>query len=494
MNSRLADLKNLLERLLGELALASYRRDAGIARMSERGEVIRKHNALLDPALFDMLAEESERSDEGERDGIAQIRRALVFLHLDEEARNSDEQLRERMGEARIWVGEEEFPFRDLTRRIAGASDRRTRALLARAREKTVGGWEPILRERIDRLERKARDLGYEGYGDLLRAESGIDLQALEGQLGEFLARTQDIYRDVLFWLIKKRLGIDPAETEHHDLIRAFRGEEFDGLFPGEKVVSTLAVVARSLQIDLQAEGRLQIDLEDRPGKQSRPFVARVMVPDQIILSAPPGGGHALYRTLLHELGHALHFAYTGKGVSVPGRVLGDSSVTEAFAFTLERLVREPAWLRRFLDVKEPSAYVQFATAYRLYRLRRMAARFRYEMQLYGGEISPRSADAYRVSLSEACLSMFPRALYLFDLSRHLYSARHLQGWILEAMLHRHLVHYFEEDWFRNPRAGAFLLRLWNQGQESDAGRVSTQIGYPALDLQPLIEDLEAKF
>ena len=177
--------------------------------------------------------------------------------------------------------------------------------------------------------------------------------------------------------------------------------------------------------------------------------------------------------------------------MSLEGRFLGDHSVAEAFAFLFERLASDPGWLERYLGTEKPAPYVQFACAHKLSRLRRMAARFRYEVELYSDGDLANAPDAYRVALSEACLSMYPRALFLFDLSSHLYSARYLRGWILEGILHRHMVHYFEEDWHRNPRAGAFLRKLWRKGQETDGERLANQLGHTALDPQPLVEDFE---
>ncbi|MCZ6602056.1 MAG: hypothetical protein O6952_03535, partial [Planctomycetota bacterium] len=290
VKSNLDDLRDLVERFMGEMALARYRAGAGLGEEAAVDSVIQRHSSLMDPAILEMVAEASGSGEAGDGD---ELRRALVFLHLDEEARPSTERLLAEMRKARLRVSGEEIPFLESSRRIDAEGDRRLRALIARAREHKVAEWEPILQDRLARLDEKSREMGRKGYGALLEKESGFDLAALEGQIGEFLARTQDLYREVFSWLMKSRLQMEPADAEHHDLRRAFRGEEFDSLLSDGQLLTALSNFTRAIQIDLQAAGRIEFDLEDRPGKQSRPFFSRVRVPDQIILTAPPRGGHA---------------------------------------------------------------------------------------------------------------------------------------------------------------------------------------------------------
>ncbi len=52
----------------------------------------------------------------------------------------------------------------------------------------------------------------------------------------------------------------------------------------------------------------------------------------------------------------------------------------------------------------------------------------------------------------------------LLDLDDAFYSARYLRAWQLEATLRGRLVERFDEDWFRNPRSGPFVLELLERG------------------------------
>ena len=66
-----------------------------------------------------------------------------------------------------------------------------------------------------------------------------------------------------------------------------------------------------------------------------------------------------------------------------------------------------------------------------------------------------------------------------------------LRGFILGAMLERHLVHFFDRDWFSNPRAGAFFRKLWSMGYQLDPEELARHIGYEGLRLDDLIEPFE---
>jgi hypothetical protein len=68
-------------------------------------------------------------------------------------------------------------------------------------------------------------------------------------------------------------------------------------------------------------------------------------VPDEIYLVISPHGGRDDYAALFHEAGHTEHYAHVDPSLPFEYRHLGDNSVTEGFAFLLEHLTEDPAWL-----------------------------------------------------------------------------------------------------------------------------------------------------
>ena len=74
------------------------------------------------------------------------------------------------------------------------------------------------------------------------------------------------------------------------------------------------------------------------------------------MLVIQPIGGKDDWEALFHEAGHTEHFANTSADAARSRRgASGDPAVSEGWAALLERLVTEPAWLNRRLDVPRPA-------------------------------------------------------------------------------------------------------------------------------------------
>jgi hypothetical protein len=220
--------------------------------------------------------------------------------------------------------------------------------------------------------------------------------------------------------------------------------------------------------------------------------VATLRIPDEIVLVVRPGGGPDDYAAFLHELGHALHFAHTDPRLPVEDRRLGDASVTEAFAFLMDGLLRERGWLRRFVGLAQPADLLRFTAFHKLWFLRRYAAKLEYELTLHADGPTARCADLYRDLLAGATLVDWPRELSLADLDPFFYAARYLRAWIFEAQLRELLRERFDEEWYRNDRTGPFLLALWQRGQRDPIEQLAMELGLGPLSLDPLLAQLTA--
>jgi len=246
------------------------------------------------------------------------------------------------------------------------------------------------------------------------------------------------------------------------------------------------------MRIDPQAGRRIHLDDEPRPTKTTRAFVATPRIPDEVILVVRPAGGPDDYSAFLHELGHALHYAHIDAGLPVEYRRLGDPSVSEAFAFLLDGLLRERGWLRRFVGVTRPGDLLRFTAFHKLYFLRRYAAKLAYELLLHTEGATPRCADAYRELLAAATMVDWPRELYLADVDPFFYAARYLRAWIFEAQLRDLLRERYDEEWYRNDRTGPFLLTLWREGQRQRIEDLSSELGLGPPSLDPLLKQISA--
>jgi len=280
------------------------------------------------------------------------------------------------------------------------------------------------------------------------------------------------------------------------DGLALVRAPRFDPYFPAAEMEPAVRRQAREMGIDPTANGRAIYDVAPRPGKRSRAFCAPVRIPDEVYLVLLPYGGATDYRTFLHELGHTLHFAYMRDDLPFESRWLGDNSITEGYAMLFDYLMHDPGWLRRYsaLGKGRIGEYRRAAALEELQFLRRYCAKLLYELQLYGGDVPFSSLpDAYVDMLSSATLFRYRTADAFVDVDPRFYSARYLRAWQLQATLAETLVTRFDEDWFRNPRAGPWIVReLFGEGQRELASELAERVGARPLSFDPVVRAIEA--
>jgi hypothetical protein len=480
------------EAFLREAALEEYGNLAGLSAESRLAAVYERHAGLAD------------------RDLVAEVARAretaggpLAEFLVGHYAGRATAAVTDRLlaAEARATLdlpGEAEtLTYRNAAVAIRNEADRARRDRLARARSAVDGRLVPLRGELWARTYEALEAVGFADYVATCAGFSGIDYRLLRARLDAFTRATDDVYRDHLDYYLRKSVGPTPGGARAHDLARLLRAPQFDGLFPSSELLPAAERTAATLGLSLTAEGRIELDREARPGKTPRAFCMPVEVPGRVILVVMPQGGQDDWRAFLHELGHALHFAHVDAGLPFEARHLGDNSVTEGFAFTVEHLMHQRPWLRRRLGLAGGPLedYLRFAHFELLYIVRRYGAKLAYELDLHagggaaaapGGERARALADRYREALHRALLVDYPAEQYLADVDPGFYSARYLRAWMFEAQLREQLLERFDEDWFRNPKAGAFLTGLWREGQPARLEALAAKVGLPALDLGPL--------
>ena len=125
-----------------------------------------------------------------------------------------------------------------------------------------------------------------------------------------------------------------------------------------------------------------------------------------------------------------------------------------------------------------------------LFMVRRYCAKLTYEIRLHRGNLD-RMGPEYAERLSEATLFRYPEGEYLLDVDPGFYSARYLRAWQLQALLASQLTQRFDEDWFRNSRAGGFIQNLMSRGQADNGDQLATAVGGGPLSFEPLRLSLE---
>jgi hypothetical protein len=493
MSLDLSALRDDLEAFAEALNREEYAARAGL-KAESRAAAIRERFAHL--AARDTFAEIQSRaasaSDPEERRRLGYLAEFLGAAAIEYRVRARLDRLASAEAARTIVADGERLPLRSAEVRVKNESDRARRAVFERARCAAVAELNGLRREILEMSHDEAQRMGFADHTACCAALSGIDFVSLRDLLRPLLPRTQDAYRELLAWYLSRWADADPGRAHRHDLARVFRAAPLDASLPPNRLREAAEAPVRRMGLDPLAGGRIRVDDAPRPTKICRAFVATPRVPDEVILVVRPGGGPDDYAAYLHELGHALHFAYTDAALPVEYRRLGDTSVTEAYAFLFDGLLRERLWLRRFAGVSQPRDLLRFTALHKLWYLRRYAAKLEYELLLHAGASLRTAADVYRDLLTAATLAEWPRELYLADVDPFFYAARYLRAWIFEAQLRDLLRERFDEEWYRNDRTGPFLRELWRQGQRATLEALSETLGIGPPALEPLLAQIFA--
>jgi oligoendopeptidase F len=222
--------------------------------------------------------------------------------------------------------------------------------------------------------------------------------------------------------------------------------------------------------------------------------VVAAQVPQEVYLVVQPRGGRDDYAAILHESGHAEHFGNSSTDLPYEFRWLGDYSVTECFAFTMELLTLDAGWLKQHLAMPDDviKDYQRYAYTVLFYLIRRYSSKLEYELRLHDdGDLAGKD-QLYSEIMQRNLVVKHNPELYLSDVDPGFYCANYLRAWIMWAQLRKYLRKEYGNEWFNSQEAGAYLKKVWSLGQSLPAELLVKEFGYDSLDIGPLKEELVA--
>jgi hypothetical protein len=461
------------DRFSAELLEAYYLHFAGLKPTLELAPIYERHRDLTELETCQWLAAEAEGSRP--LTGAAELWRFACEGYLGDLTREHEERVAELEASLTATVDGEEIGFRMLRPLLANEPDRSRRESLDTARRGLVERINPIHEEALETVSEGVQQLGSPVLRKLYE-RFGFPLEQLGEKCSTFLADTEALHAEAFDRLLRARIGIPLVEAARWDVPRALRAPSWDDGFPAGRMVAALETTLDGLGIDLRAQRNVALDLDERPTKSPRAFCAPIEVPARVVLVIQPTGGLDDWAALFHEAGHTEHFAHASAHLPVEARRLGDNAVTEGYAFLLEHLVTDPAWLTRRLDIARPDELAAESGAILLYFVRRYAAKLLYELELHSGADPAGLADRY-VELQRTATMIEPAAEdYLADVDPGFYCTSYLRAWALEAQLSEHLRASFGRPWFAERKAGSLLRELWSEGQGLDADTLAREV------------------
>jgi hypothetical protein len=466
----------------------------GEKETSEQAEIVARYADLFTREQHEALRAEEDATEGDEHERLYRLREACLGGIVVAELAERMDRFENEFLAARVEFRDESLPLRSAQAMLAVLDDYGARTELGDLAADASARFNDDRYALISAGE--ALDAELSGETDPITrsaARKRIDMHELASALGQ-AAREQD----ESFWPLRERwidriLGEHEAEPASYHVAYLRRLSPLAETYTKERAVPVCLETLSRVGFDLAAEEHIRLDLDDRPQKNPRACVIASDPPNVVHLITRAQGGLHDYQGLLHEAGHALHYAGVDPALSYTYRRLArDHALTEIYSFLLESVSREPGWHARHFDLS-PGEAEENAEATRFLDVllfRRYAAKLDYELELWADlENAPDYAPKYAERLREATGFRYRPDGYLADMDDGFYSADYLRAWIRAAQLRAYLRESVGSDWWERSETGDFLRRLFAEGTRPSSEDVAARIGFDPLDTRPLVQE-----
>jgi hypothetical protein len=439
-------------------------------------------------------AVEAEHNNTGEfysslRTSLRKISEFLIDQHLDSSAATMmQESARFETDRTLIWEGKE-IPLSRIPVYLKDEPDAIKRRRLSESRAQASGSAD-LKRKAIAQLHSAALDLDFKSYADARHRISGIDYAKLLNSFDDIFRRQEDGYLERLRVSFETTLGISFREAGSWDVAHWLQKNDKTSVFSAGNLLSVVQATTAELGIQPERTDAVQFDMDRRDKKHPRPFCIPINIPHDIKVVMLPGDGSGCCAALLHEAGHAYHFAWTSPSLPVEHRIRGDRALAEAYAFLLDHLILDSQWLARMLAFTKAQEFLHVGRLYRIFLIRKHAGKLSFARKLYEREQWDDAPLVYAETMKSYTGLQHNPESWLDDPVDGFVSADYLRGWILESMLREYLRSKYGNTWFLNRSAAGFLKEIWETGQLYSADELSREIGMGGLDPQVLADEL----
>lgn len=474
------------------VAREHYRFGSGQKATLELAPIYERFSDLFAPDTIAKLKQQLDDISahfETGRAALARLLRFAVEQRLEDAAKELTEAISEHERAATVEVAGRAMTFQDAAVAIATARDRDRRRAIDRRRLAVISAANDLRAERLVKLHEAARSLGDESYTSLFERICQLDYGRVLQAAEPLLARTESLYATRLNETLRRDLGIGIEEAERSDALHLVRLTRYDDRFPAARLLDVYRQTMAGLGINIDAQRNIDIDSADRPHKRLRPYCVPILVPDEIKLIIRPAGGQADYKALLHEAGHAQHYAWTAAGLRPEFKYTGDYALSESYAFLFQHLLIDRAWLGEFLGFADSREFVRSVVLIELLMARRSVAKLGYERRLHTTATPAGAADDYAERLTNATRFKTAKAEYLSDTDDGFYVANYVRAWAFESQLREYLKSRFGQRWWAARQAGNFLKEIWETGDRYTADEMASQIGIGPIAFDLLIDE-----
>ncbi|MFL5292765.1 MAG: hypothetical protein ACJ79U_14705 [Myxococcales bacterium] len=303
----------------------------------------------------------------------------------------------------------------------------------------------------------------------------------------QFLATTDGVARDLGGWILQRYAGASTSDVSLHDIQRLIFAPRFASAFPRDEMLRTCRRWADQLRVDLFAAGCIRIEDADAPLKPLAGRAVAVDPPHEVRVCFLPLEGPGALSALLSAFGAA--FLRAGPPPDAPPEDLwfSERGLDHACEALFALLLLDPRWTKRCAGTDLSLDDERALAVARLFEARIRAARALASREAHVAGSLARATTTSRELFQRACRAALPAGLALRDLDPWLDSFAELRGWAFAASAWGHLRERYDEDFWRNPRAGAAIQGLFARG-----GRPTLRELWSEIDAAPSVAPLAA--
>ena len=470
-----------------------YRHYSGLKDRLDLAAVYSDYSDLFSIESIREVKSELEKTAESfssRRKSLKKIHDFLIDQYLDYRVSPLTQEIARLDAEKKVmWEGREVFLSQVLSL-LRDEPDASKRHQLGQRYAQALRDSEEIRYERLKLRHSAAKTLGFKDYVEARESVSGIDYRRLLESFDAVLHSLDASYLDQLRTSIEAILRIPFQEAVSWDVTRWQRRNDHESVFSEKNLLPVMEAAVSELGIEAELPGAITLDLERRPLKQARPFCIPIRVPQEIRIVMRPENGASQYGALLHECGHAHHFAWTSSSLPLEHRIWGDRALSESFGFLFEHFLLERSWLIRMLSFSRTEEYLRFQFLFRAFLVRRCAGKLRFALKLHEEESFDEIPGIYSETMKAYTGLSHPGESWLADPADGFEAADYLRGWIFESMLREYLETRFGRMWAQSRSATGFLKEIWETGQLYSADELCREIGIGKLEPQILADEL----
>jgi len=351
-------------------------------------------------------------------------------------------------------------------------------------------GKSELRQKRVVQLNSAAVGLEFRNYTQARELINGTDYKQLLKSFDGVLDRLEDRYLEQLRVSFESTLGFPFSEAGSWDVAYWRKKNDPLHIFSQRHLLPVIEMTISEFGIQPEHSDAVTFDLESRASKKPGSFCIPIRIPQEVKVVMQPEDGSGSYAALLHESGHALHFAWTSSSLPVEYRIWGDRALSESYAFLFENCILDPKWLAHVLFFTESEEFLRFQYLLRVFLVRRCAGRLCFSMRLHEQESGADMPQVYAETMKAYTGVQHLPGSWLEELPDGFEAADCLRGWALESMLRDYLRSKYGRTWFLNRSSAGFLKEIWETGQLYNADELCREIGIGGLDPQVLADEL----